>query len=497
MPRPHKALAAVATFGAMAACFAAAAPPALAAPTCPLSSGQTDTAKSNKLFLYFPTVADATFPAFTANVSPAASFDVADLNPAIGTTAALRNRIHDIVVDDYCEFNVQALKTTTNPDQLPSPPARRVNVAIGSDKHPTSTWGVAPGDVGDNSDVDPARVWGGSYVDCEGGIGMPSNVCSMTGALTGANATVERWAQAIGGTAAHEAGHTYGLLHTDDNPPGDLGGQPGPAPLPGEDSYHRHLMPNGYNLSGEDRAAYRRHFSDRTFGLLASNVGLSVQTMHNWDLVNPNAAAGVASCGSTSSARRPSAPPISWDWKGATSPWIKPVVSGAVGQRLVQRARTYKRYRITWSTANPVVDRQPRASSRAAGTFHVGATFTGVDFNAPDPIIIQNITLLDASCEAADAASAAAVVRRGNPPTRATTRSRSTSRRLPAVPNLQLENATICELPRVASIESMMGAGRPVTFDDERIRPWATRKLRRPPRHRPQAARQRAASSRS
>src|SRR6266568_8696918 len=72
--------------------------------TCPLSYGSTDNAKSHKLYLYFPTADDATFPSYTTNASPARTFDVAGLNPAIGTTTALVNRIHDVVSDDYCEF---------------------------------------------------------------------------------------------------------------------------------------------------------------------------------------------------------------------------------------------------------------------------------------------------------------------------------------------------------------------------------------------------------
>src|SRR6266542_2953679 len=153
-----------------------------AAPTCPLSYGSTDAAKSHKLFLYFPTAADATFPNYATGVSPAAAFDVASLSAGIGTTAALRDRIYDVVVDDYCEFNVQVLSTTTNPATMASPPARRVTVAVGSDN--TGAWGQAQEvDIGDGIDIDFARVWAGTYTTCEGSI-MP-NTCTMTGALTG------------------------------------------------------------------------------------------------------------------------------------------------------------------------------------------------------------------------------------------------------------------------------------------------------------------------
>jgi len=152
-------------------CFVLAG--SLSAQTCPSSYGSTDAAKSHKLYLYFPTADDATFPNYGTNVSPARTFDVATLNPAIGTTTDLINRIHDVVSDDYCEFNVQVLTNTSNPATLATPPARRGTVAVGSDSDndPASgwTWGKAQEvDIGDTIDVDFARVWAGTYNNCEG-----------------------------------------------------------------------------------------------------------------------------------------------------------------------------------------------------------------------------------------------------------------------------------------------------------------------------------------
>src|SRR5258708_20219849 len=112
------------------------------AQTCPPNYGQTDSAKSHKLFLYFPAADDNTFPNYGPAVSPARTFDAAALNNAIGTTAQLIDRIHSVVVDDYCEFNVQLLSTTTNPATFLNPPARRTTVAVGSDVNGT-TWGRA------------------------------------------------------------------------------------------------------------------------------------------------------------------------------------------------------------------------------------------------------------------------------------------------------------------------------------------------------------------
>ncbi len=295
----------------------------------------------------------------------------------------------------------------------------------------------------------------------------------MTGSLTGANATLERWAQAIGGTAAHEAGHTYGLSHTDDDPPGDLGGQPGPPPLPGEDAFNRHLMPAGYNLSGEDRASFRRHFSDRTYSLLAANVGLAIETMNNWDLRNPNAEEGHSLAIDFLSAL-PAAPPIAWTWTGGSSPWINPVVSGPSGTTMF-KGMPYNRYRITWSTPNPAWTGGAPGVVPGGGEFHVGATFTGVDFNAPDPIIIQNTTLFDAGSHpltlhprlpiydagTVDAADGTFDVNFDAPPGAAA---------------LILQDAVVFQLPRVASIESMTGEGRPLTRSGIPIRPWSVNK---------------------
>jgi hypothetical protein len=35
---------------------------------------------------------------------------------------------------------------------------------------------------------------------------------------------------------------------------------------------------------------FRRHFSDVTFSILAANVGLTLETIHNWDLTSPHSA---------------------------------------------------------------------------------------------------------------------------------------------------------------------------------------------------------------
>lgn len=463
---------------AMVCAVVSTARPGWPAPKCPLSYNATDAAKSRKLYLYFPTADDSTFPNFDGtDVGPARRFDVADLDPAIGTNAALENRIHDIVVDDYCEFNVQVLQTTVNPEQLSPLQPKRRTVAIGSDKDSNShhRWGESAPFINEPADVDFARVFAGTYVDCEGGNGTESliNGCSMTGALTGSNSTLEHWAQAIAGTAAHEAGHTYGLAHHDEDPPAGTNAcmDPGPPLLAGEDGFKKHLMPSGCNVDGLDRTTFRRHFGDRTFGILAANVGLSIQTMHNWDMVNPNAVAASSLAIDFLSPKKTVT--VDWFWDGATSPWLSPKVS--LLQSGVQfQGKSFFKLRITWAAKNPAFPTPGVVP--AGGQFHVGATFTGVDFNQPDPIIIQDVTLFDASKQAL-------ILHPRLPMYDVGTIASDGSFSMHFYPQLidtklSLQSAVIYQLPRVASIESMVGTGSPVTFDGLPITPWsATRCL--------------------
>src|ERR1041385_1764124 len=184
---------------------------AWAAPHCYTSYGG---GKPNKLYLYFPAVADPTYPEVgTINggppTQPAHAFNIADLPSYTGNTADLENAVYDAVADDYCEFNVEVIKTTTAP---PTTFARRNTVSIGTDDGTSSggLFGLAQNvDTGDATAVDFAHEWAATYQGLYGGPG---------GALNGANSTLDRWANAISGTAAHEAGHNYGLSHNDGLP---------------------------------------------------------------------------------------------------------------------------------------------------------------------------------------------------------------------------------------------------------------------------------------
>jgi hypothetical protein len=419
---------------------------AAAASSCPISYGSADGAKPNKLYLYFPTVADPGFPEYGGpgfETSPLDPFDIAQLPAYTGTADQLRNGVRDVVVDDYCEFNVQVLPTTTAP---PATFPRRAVVGIASDDNTTGRWGRSDlVDFGDNVATGFGRVWAGHY---QATSGFPGGV------LEGASSTVQRWSNAIGGTASHEAGHTYGLSHETTLAPGE------DTPL------GRHVMPAGGDVNDAQRAS-ARHLSNESFSLLAANVGLSIQTMHNWDLVNPNAA---TARGFRLTFLSPQASPVmSWAYGGSLSPWDDPVLTANGTQTF--KGTAYNRFRLTWDDAKSW-------SGGSAGQvpggaeFHTGATFSGVDFNEPDPIIITNSELLDAD---------------GDP--------LALKPRIPAYDGgsirltdgilildlmnlidedrpLRIRNVLVRQLPRVMSIDSMVPRGKMEDPFGDRFRPW-------------------------
>ena len=430
---------------------------AQAAPTCYHNYGAIDAMKPNKLFLYYPTANDATFPAYYTNVSPARTFDIALLPGApAGTTAQLRSRIYDVVATDYCEFNVQVLPpTTTNPDALALPPARRNMVAIGADTD-SSLYGVAEAvDTGDADVIDHARVFGGSY-----GV-----FCSSV--LSGANNTLDRWAMGIGGTAAHEAGHNYGLSHS--------------ATLhTGEDPYTNHIMPAGPSMPCTDRVSHRRHFSDQDFGILANNVGLTLQSLANWDFVNPNAATA-ARLRMQVLSRSATLTPVS-TYTGTRSPWDPPVVSGPSGA-VTFKGLSYNRFYVTWQTAKAWASPNQAGSIagrvRGAEQFHVGTQFVQEDIlNTSDQVVIVDATLLDADGNALPLHPRVPTFDTG---TLAADGSFTVNLANLAAANLVLRNWQGFVLPRPAHIDSMLRSreGELKLFDvqQEAITPWRELKV--------------------
>ncbi|MDQ3741503.1 MAG: hypothetical protein M3389_11245, partial [Actinomycetota bacterium] len=413
-----------------------AAPASHAAALCPISYGLHDAAKPNKLYLYYPASSDATFPEFGdgpgSATSPADPWDTSLLTSYTGTAADLQAATSDVVIDDYCEFNVQVLSTTSAP---PATFARRSVVAIGTDDNTDGLYGKADGvDAGDGDPIDDARVWAGRFQGFSGGAG---------GALNGANSTLQRWANSIGGTAAHEAGHNYGLTHTE----GALVGT-------GEDAFTRHIMPAGPTVTAEHRAAYRRHFNDANFATLAGNVGLSIQTMHNWDLENPNAEAGHQFRLTFLSPQ--DAPIMSWAYTGPRSPWTTPTLSGPLGTQTF-KGTTYNRFQLTWSTGQSWLGPTP-GQVPGGGEFHVGATFSGVDFDQPDPIIITRSELLDANGTPLALQPRLPAYDAGD--TDAADGSFDIDFSNLSSQTFELRNVRVLQLPRVLSIDAMVRGGR-------------------------------------
>ncbi|MBW8849414.1 MAG: hypothetical protein JF600_01410 [Xanthomonadales bacterium] len=407
--------------------------------------------KANKLYLLYPAT-PLTYPSFgfsaASATNPAAPFNAADLPSYTGTTTALRDAITHVVELDYCEFNVQVIPTATLP---PTTFPRRNTVAVTTKSDITDgLFGLAQSvDTGDGTAVDYSYVWGKTYQDWTGGPG---------GALNGANSTLDRWANSIGGTAAHEAGHNYGLAHNT-------------TLAPGEDTYKHHVMPAGGSLNAEDRAGYRRHFSDGEFSTLAANLGLSLQTMWNWDMVNPNAAAAYSL---DLTVLYPSATPpvLAWSFAGCSSPWINPTVIGPTGGPQTFQGSTYYPYTLRWNTPNPGSCVGTPGQAPGGVLFHIGATFTSVNFNlsTPNPIVIKDVILRDSGGTAMSLNPRLHAFDAGTLDTIGGTLNLGVFN-LGDAP-LQLGNLQMRELPRVVALDQMVRDGRIADFTGMPFEPW-------------------------
>jgi hypothetical protein len=330
------------------------------------------TAQRTKLYLYFAGAQDSAFPEYDpdAQTSPLEPFDVADLDSTIGTTGQLRDAILNIVKEDYCEFDVEIVSSTTAPNPTE---ARWQVVGLGTDSEMVgggNLFGVAQDvDLNDVDAQDFARVYARSFRDAYGaGTTEP--------ALSGASSTLQRWATAIGHTASHEAGHNFGLTHGNS------------AARTGEDVQNNHIMATGSTgLTGEMRAGTNRHFSDTSYEILGHNLGLRVKTLHNWDFINPNAQDAHSMVLTLLSPA--SALTLNWSYNGSTSPWTNPTLASAGTQTF--RGTVYNRYTLTFST--------PKAWSGGAngivpggGEFHTGASFA-----QSDPVLVFETRLRNAA----------------------------------------------------------------------------------------------------
>ena len=62
----------------------------------------------------------------------------------------------------------------------------------------------------------------------------------------------------------------------------------------------------------------------------------------------------------------------------------------------VFKGTNYDKYAIEWS-AGQNWNNGPSGQVPGGAVFHIGATFSGVDFDAPDDVIINKLQLLDAA----------------------------------------------------------------------------------------------------
>jgi hypothetical protein len=338
-----------------------------------LSSCKPPQPPRNALYLYFPTTADSTFPEYNDDLdtSPLSDFDVADLDSGIGTTAQLRDRLFEIVETDYYEFDVDVSMSTTKPNPTE---ARWQILGIGTDSETYVSagntyivFGVAQAvDTGDGDSQDYARIYAASFGDAYGDPGE---------ALNGADSTLERWATAIGHTTSHEAGHNYGLSHANS----------APVPGSGEDQQTNHILATGSSgLTGEIRADVTRHFSDTSYEILGHNLGLSINTLYNWDFTNPNntdAHSLVITILSEASSLT-----LDWFYTGNRSPWTSPTVA-STGSTQAFQGKTYNVFKLTFSTdtswccgSNGVVP--------PGQDFHIGVTF-----KETDPVMVYETIL--------------------------------------------------------------------------------------------------------
>ncbi len=219
--------------------------------------------------LYLKYDADSNFPEFGDNghkTSPLQTFDASQLDSSFGATETeqIKTKVLWIVQEDFREFDLEV--TTTQPSG-----SGYQTLGIDHKVSKTSSgWllGKAKGIDNEADDDDYARVFGGSFGDWDS-------------AWQGSNSTVDRWSRAIGETAAHEAGHNYGVRH----PNSALNSAESSA----GDSRSNHILATySAGLTAEERATINRHFSDTSYGILAANLGLNSRTLTNWAFRNPN-----------------------------------------------------------------------------------------------------------------------------------------------------------------------------------------------------------------
>ncbi len=418
----------------------------VAAQTCP--AGALATPKEQALYLLFPT-SESVFRVGDSTYSVDA-FDVAELDPSIGTTPQLRNRIFDIVRDTFCEFSVDVRLVTSTPFAG----AGRWQIVGIDSAFAAGTFGHAYNeDEEDTEGQDFARVSGGAF-SWEYGI-LSWEFDLEDGPLEGVFSTLERWATAIAGTTAHEAGHNYGLFHRDATPrPGSI-----------EDDFLNHTMIAGSSFGddpftqGDNRAKRIRHFSDRSFEILGHNIGLNSKTLSNWDLVNPNADSATELVMTLLS--RASSLEIILHYSGSESPWTNPRLVRLPGEQ-VFHGDTFNIYELAFQEAQPWRGGSAGMVPPGIG-FHVGVALN--DTAQVREITLRNSTgdmrlkprmaAYDATLMRLDGLFAFAL---NNP--------------FPEDSSLLIEDLELLFLPRPLSLENMVRNGKPISRDGLPISPF-------------------------
>ncbi|MBK7872621.1 MAG: hypothetical protein IPJ74_19040 [Saprospiraceae bacterium] len=230
--------------------------------------------KLNKIHLYFPTINTA-FPNFGSgqiSTDPLTVFD-ADALFSGASSSDLQENIRDLVADHFCELDVGVLKTQSLPVLNTTTNARANIIGISTSDDGNSSrivFGLAQGiDLSEEANLSYASIWVGELKNEFSGTG---------GALNSSHTDIsKRWVNAIATTAAHEAAHNYGLDHSIALPSSSQ-----------EDTLTNHLMAEGNTTDGNNRATVSKHFSNTSFGALAHRLGLQVNTLHSWELINPN-----------------------------------------------------------------------------------------------------------------------------------------------------------------------------------------------------------------
>ena len=409
----------------------------VAAQTCP--PGALATPKEQALYLLFPT-SDSVFSVGGSTYSVDV-FDVVELDPGIGTTPQLRNRIFEIVRDTFCEFSVDVRLVTSTPFAG----AGRWQI-VGIDSAETADgFGLAYNeDEEDAEGQDFAMVSGGAFSWEYGMLAWEFDM--EDGPLEGVFSTLERWATAIAGTTAHEAGHNYGLFHIDATPrPGSI-----------EDDFLNHTMITGSSfgdssfIQGDNRAKRIRHFSDLSFEILGHNIGLNTKTLSNWDLVNPNADSATELVMTLLS--RASSLEIILHYSGPESPWTNPRLVRLPGERVFHE-ETFNIYELTFQEAQAWRGGSAGTVPPGAG-FHVGVALNGTA--QVREITLRNSTgnmrlkprmaAYDATLMRLDGLFAFVL---SNP--------------FPEGSPLLIEDLEVLFLPRPLSIENMVRNGKPIS----------------------------------